>query len=148
METQDYTASITVNAPAQEAFYTINNVTTWWTEDLAGGSHNLGDEFTVRFEDIHVTTQKLIEVTPYTKVVWLVTNSKLNFVEDKHEWTNTTISFDIAEHDGQATIHFTHHGLQPTLQCYNGCSKGWDYFIKGSLFKLLTEGKGTPGIPK
>ena len=148
MERQDYHVSFTVNAKPHEVFNTINNVTTWWTENLDGASQKLGDEFTVRFDDIHVTTQKLVEVVPDKKVVWLVTESNLNFVENKHEWTNTTISFEIQEQGDQTQVNFTHFGLVPTVQCFGGCSKGWDYFIKGSLYKLLTDGKGTPGLMK
>lgn len=143
-EKQDYNASITVNATVHEAFECINSVTKWWTENLEGSSQKLNDEFTVHFDDIHVSKQKLVEVIPDKKVVWLVTDSKLNFVEDKHEWTNTKISFEISNQDNKTQINFTHFGLVPNVQCYEGCVKGWDYFIKGSLFKLLTEGKGTP----
>ena len=142
----DYTATLTVDATAQQAFESINSVTKWWTPDLEGASQQLNDEFTVRFDEVHVSTQKLIEVIPDKKVVWLVTDSKLTFVKDQHEWTNTTIAFEISSQEGKTAIHFTHFGLVPEVQCYSGCSQGWDYFIKGSLFKLLTEGKGTPGF--
>ncbi len=30
------------------------------------------------------------------------------------------------------------------VECYTSCTKGWDYYIKDSLFKLLTDGKETP----
>jgi Activator of Hsp90 ATPase homolog 1-like protein len=145
MKKQDYNASITVNATAKEVFKSITSVSKWWTEDLEGSSQKLNDEFTVRFDDIHVSKQKLVEVIPDKKVVWLVTDSRLNFVEDKQEWTNTKISFEISNHDNKTKINFTHFGLVPNVECYDGCVKGWDYFIKGSLFKLLTKGKGTPG---
>jgi hypothetical protein len=146
MKTQDYTASITADTTAQEAFDAINNVSAWWTENLEGGSKKMNDAFTVRFGDVHVSTQKLIELIPGKKVVWLVTYSKLTFIEDEDEWTNTTISFDIAEKDGKTQVTFTHVGLVPDVQCYGGCSKGWNQYIKGSLFKLLTEGKGAPDL--
>jgi hypothetical protein len=77
-------------------------------------------------------------------VVWLVTDSNLNFVKDKHEWTNTKISFVIDEKGGKTHIHFTHIGLVPGIECYSGCSNAWGQYIKGSLFKLLMEGKGSP----
>jgi hypothetical protein len=144
MKQQDYNKSITVDATAHEAFKTINSVTEWWTENLNGNSQKTGDEFTVQFGDVHKTKQKLIEVVPDKKVVWLVTDCNLNFVKDKQEWKNTTISFEISNHDNKTEIHFTHVGLVPEIECYNSCTKGWDYYIK-SLFNLLTEGKGTPG---
>jgi hypothetical protein len=144
MKNLDYTVSITVKATPQEAFKGINRVTKWWTENLEGHSQKLNDEFTVRFGDVHMSKQKLIEVIRDKKVVWLVTDSKLNFVKDKQEWTNTKICFEIVEMNGKTQIHFTHMGLHPEAECFNGCSNAWHQYIKGSLFKLLTEGKGTP----
>ena len=144
---KDYTASITVSVSPREAFNSINNVTKWWTEELTGQSQKLNDEFTVRFfDDVHVSTQRLVELIPDNKIVWLVTDSKLNFIKDKSEWTNTKISFEISNHDNQTQINFTHIGLGPQVECFNDCSKGWDHYFKGSLFKLLTEGKGMPEL--
>ena len=145
MNEQDYHIRIAVDATAHEAFESINSVSKWWTENLEGSSQKPGDEFTVRFGDVHMSKQKLVEVIPNKKVVWLVTDSKLNFVEDKQEWTNTKILFEIAEQDGKTQINFSHLGLVPQVECYNSCSNAWGQYIKGSLFKLLTEGKGTPG---
>ena len=145
MNKQDYTASIAVNATPQEVFKKINSVTKWWTEDLKGSSQQLNDEFTVRFGDVHVSKQKLVEVIPDKKVVWLVTGSKLNFIEDESEWTGTKISFELSNDDDKTQIHFTHIGLVPEVECYRDCTRGWDHYIKKSLFKLLTEGKGSPG---
>ncbi|QDK78738.1 SRPBCC domain-containing protein [Spirosoma sp. KCTC 42546] len=146
MNEQDYTASLTLNATPHDVFEHINNVTAWWTDDLEGHSHQLNDEFTVRFDDIHVSTQKVVELIPDQKVTWLVTDSKLTFVEQQHEWTNTTISFELSTLDNKTHLQFTHFGLVPSVQCYTGCTKGWDYYVKGSLCSLLTEGKGTPGL--
>src|SRR5688500_6918476 len=147
MNKKDYSTSITVKATPRHVFESINNVSKWWTENFKGQSENLNDEFTVRFfNDIHVSTQKLVEVIPDKKVVWLVTDSKLNFIKDKQEWTNTKISFEISSVGNKTQVRFTHHGLVPEVECFKDCTKGWDYYIKGSLFKLLTEGKGEPGI--
>jgi hypothetical protein len=146
MKKQDYTATITVDASLQETFREINNVTKWWTDELKGSSQKLNDEFIVQFGDVHMSTQKLIEFLPDEKVVWLVTDSQLNFIKDKKEWTNTKISFELSRQADKTQIHFTHIGLIPEVECFKSCTRGWDYFIKGSLFKLLTEGKGTPGL--
>ncbi|MXV50133.1 SRPBCC domain-containing protein [Pedobacter sp. HMF7647] len=144
MERQDYSVSFLADLSPEEVFNSVNSVTKWWTRNLEGNSQNLNDEFTVRFDDIHMSKQKLTELIPYKKVVWLVTVSKLTFVDTMDEWTNTKISFDISERENKTQVDFTHHGLVPGFECYDGCSKGWDYYIKGSLYKLLTEGKGTP----
>lgn len=146
MNNKDYTATLLVDQSPKEAFDAINNVSGWWTENLDGSSKKLNDEFTVRFDDVHMSTQKLVEVIPDKKVVWLVVDSQLNFVKDRHEWTNTRISFEIAEKDGKTDIHFTHIGLTPGVECYRGCTNAWDGYIKGNLFRLLTEGKGNPEL--
>lgn len=146
MKNQNYTINLSVDASAHDVFKSINNVAAWWTDDLKGNSEKLNDVFTVQFADMHVSTQKLIEVIPDKKIVWLVTDSNLSFIKDKSEWTNTTIIFDISRNSNQTHIKFTHVGLVPDIECYKDCTKGWEYYIKGSLFKLLTEGKGTPGL--
>jgi len=141
---KDYHTSIIVHATAQEAFDGINNVRGWWTENLEGSSEKPGDEFTVRFGDVHVSTQKLVEVIPDKKVVWLVTDSQLNFIKDKQEWTGTKISFEIVEKDNKTTIDFTHHGLVPGIECFNACSNAWGDYINNSLRSLVNTGKGQP----
>ena len=146
MTKQDYTAIIKVDKSIQDTFKAINSVSKWWTDDLVGCSQKLNDEFTVQFADIHKTGQKIIEFVPNKKVVWLVTECRLNFVKDEEEWNNTKISFELSRQGDKTQMHFTHFGLVPEVECFKSCSKGWDYYIKGSLFKLLTEGKGTPGL--
>jgi hypothetical protein len=146
MKAQDYTESITVNATAQEAFKDINSVTKWWTENLEGSSQKLNDEFTVQFGDIHASKQKFVEVIPDKKVVWLVTDSKLNFLKDKQEWTGTKISFEIFEKDKKTQIRFTHLGLVPKIECFNDCSNAWSQYIQQSLLNLINTGKGQPTL--
>ena len=144
MKQEDYSVSIVANVTAQEAFKSINSVTKWWTENLEGHSERLNDVFTVRFGDVHVSTQKLVEVIPNKKVVWLVTDSNLNFVKDKHEWTGTKISFEIFEKNNQTEIRFTHLGLVPKYECFDACSNAWGEYIQQSLLSLIRTGKGQP----
>ena len=146
MNKQDYTASFSVDASPEQVFSSINSISKWWTDDLEGSAEKLHDEFTVHFGDVHVSTQKIVELVPGKKIIWLVTHSKLNFIKDQQEWNNTSIHFDISSQNNKTLVNFTHFGLVPQIACFKDCSKGWDYYFKGSLFKLLTEGKGTPGL--
>lgn len=146
MKKQDYTIQLVVDIPADAVFKSINNVAAWWTDDLKGSSKKLNDVFAVQFADMHVSTQKIVEFIPDKRIVWLVTESSLSFIKDKSEWTNTKIVFDLTQKNDQTYIQFEHIGLTAEIECYKDCTKGWDYYIKGSLFKLLTTGKGTPGL--
>lgn len=146
MNTQDYSASFTVNSSPGQVFNSINNVSAWWTGDLEGSSEKLNAEFTVHFGEVHVSTQKIVAFVPGKKITWLVTASKLNFIKDQQEWNNTSLHFNIEQNGSHTEVNFTHAGLCPQMECFKDCSKGWDYYFKGSLYKLLTEGKGTPGL--
>jgi len=144
MEKQDYTASITVNATAQEAFNAINNPRGWWSENIDGGTEKLNDEFIYHYQDIHYCKIKLIEVVPDQKVVWLVLDNYFKFTKDKNEWIGTKMVFDILQKDGQTEIRFAHEGLVPQYECFEICREAWTNYIKYSLRNLITIGKGQP----
>ncbi|HEY8931373.1 MAG TPA: SRPBCC domain-containing protein [Mucilaginibacter sp.] len=141
MNNQDFTLSFVLDQTPREVFNAINNVTAWWTENLTGGSQKQGDEFSVCFGDIHYSKQKLTTVEPDAKVVWLITDSKLTFVKTQDEWTGTECIFDISKEGNKTLLRFTHHGLVPQFECFNGCSTGWTYYIN-SLVSLITTGEG------
>lgn len=143
MNQQDYNATITVNAPVQEAFKSVESVSKWWTENLEGSTKHFDDVFTVRFGETFVTF-KTIELVPDKKIVWFVTDCNLHWLTNKKEWNGTRLSFELSTGNNLTTVRFTHIGLAPQIECYNDCRKGWDQYIKGSLSKLITEGRGLP----
>lgn len=143
MKKQDYSTSIMVNAAAQDAFKSINNVSGWWTENLEGSSQKLNNEFTVRFGETFVTV-KITELIPGGKIVWDVMDCNKPWLKNKKEWVGTKISFEISEKDGKANIRFSHLGLVPAFECFDVCSNAWGQYIQQSLLSLINTGKGRP----
>jgi hypothetical protein len=138
----NYSATIEVAKSAEDVFNHINDVSKWWSKDFEGSSSKLNDEFVICHPGAHYSKQKLIEVIPGKKVVWLVTASELDWLEkDKHEWTNTRMIFEITANEDKAVLHFTHEGLVPEKECYARCEQGWNMVIKDRLFNFITDGK-------
>jgi hypothetical protein len=143
MNGQDFNCSITAKVTANEAIKAISEVNQWWAKNFEGASEKLNDVFTVRFGTTHVTF-RVSELTPGAKVVWDVIDSYLPWLENKTEWTETKILFEVFSTGGTTTINFTHLGLNPQAECYKQCEAGWTEHVTGSLHKLLTEGVGEP----
>ena len=148
MNTKHFTTTIVVDRTPQQAFDAINDVRGWWSGEIEGRTDALGAEFTYSYKTVHRTTQKITEFVHGKKIVWHVTASQLNFVRDKSEWDGTDIVFEIAskrDEAGEKTeIRFTHVGLVPTIECYDGCSGAWGFYVNESLRRFIESGKGEP----
>jgi len=139
---QSFTSTFLVDQDPDVVFAAINDVRGWWTGEIEGDTDRLGAEFTYRYEDVHYSKQKITELVPDERVVWLVEDSYLNFVEDKTEWNGTHISFDISRKGEQTEVCFTHHGLIPEYECFDACSGAWSFYMKESLRSFISNGKG------
>ncbi len=144
MKDTNFTATIKVLRSPGDVFKAITeDVAKWWGgPDLAGSSTHLNDEFIIHHPGAHYSKQKLVEVIPNKKIVWLVTESTLHWLQkDKHEWQNTKMIFEISAEDDKTILHFTHEGLVPAKECYPLCHQGWNTVIKDYLFHYIADGR-------
>jgi hypothetical protein len=138
-----FTATIEVKSTPANVFHCITaGVSKWWGgKDLTGSSTKLNDEFIINHPGTHYSKQKVAEVIPDKKIVWLITESSLPWLKDPGEWTNTKMIFVIIGKGDTTVLHFTHEGLTPDKECYARVSEGWSTVIKEWLRDFINEGK-------
>ena len=146
MKNKNFTATLVVDQTPEEVFNAVRNVRGWWSgyysEEIKGDSKELNDEFSFRAgEGVHYSKQKLIEVIPNKKLVWMITESELSFLEKKDEWTGTKVIFDISTKGDKTQLVFTHDGLTPEVECYDACAPAWSQYIENKLLPLITTNK-------
>lgn len=141
MKKENFSYSFKSSKTPETIFSLLLDVDQWWYgiygETIKGESHQLNDEFS--FEagaGMHYSKQKLIELIPAKKIVWLVTDSRLSFLSDTGEWMNTKIGFDISRKEDKTEVTFTHEGLTPQIECYDQCSAGWTGYLDNLSKKL------------
>jgi len=142
----DFSYSFAVKASAEVAMKSISQVNLWWAKNFKGKSAKLNDKFSVYFGgpgDTFVDFE-ICQLIPEKKVVWLVTDCNLHWIDDKKEWKNNEVIWNLSEKDGKTTIDFVHKGMTPESECYETCKPGWTHHIKDSLIKLIEKGIGVP----
>lgn len=145
MKALDFRLTLSTERTPQEVYQAIINVREWWSgyhdEEFTGSTEKLNDEFSFSAAGgIHYCKQKLVEVIPNKKVVWLITDSVLGFVEKKDEWIGTKVIFEISKTGGQTQLIFTHEGLTPEIECYNSCAPSWTNYLENKLLLLINKG--------
>lgn len=144
MAEKSFTTMVTFAKPQQEIFKHItHDVVKWWGgKDLKGSTVALNDEFTIHHPGTHFSRQKIVELIPDKKVVWLVTESEFSWLKgNKAEWTNTKMILELSTDDDKTVLHFTHEGLVPGLECYERIAEGWKTVIGSWLVKFVNTGK-------
>ncbi|WP_329791793.1 SRPBCC domain-containing protein [Lentzea sp. DG1S-22] len=139
-----YTTSYVVEQSTDEVCAAVLDVRAWWTGEVEGRTDEVGAEFTYRHPPQHYSRQRVTELEPGRRVVWLVTDSRLSFVAEPAEWTGSEVVFDIVPAGDGTGLRFTHVGLVPDVECFGACSTAWLHYVNGSLHSLITTGRGLP----
>lgn len=135
MSTKNFIHSFKTKKSPDDVFQLLLQIEVWWSglyeETIQGKSQNLDDEFSFRAGNgAHYSKQKLIELIPGKRIVWLVTESKLDFLDKPNEWTGTKISFEVSWESNKTKVTFIHEGLRPQLACYKSCSDAWTNYLQ------------------
>lgn len=139
---EDFQWSLLTDRTPQEVFKAIRKVRTWWAgyhdEEFSGDTENLYDEFSfVAAGGMHCSTQRIEELVPDKKMVWLITDGFLGFVEKSDEWVGSRIIFEIGKVDSKTQLVLTHQGLTPEIECYDSCAPSWTAYLKNKLVPLI-----------
>lgn len=137
---QDFSTTIVVDQTPEQAFAAIANVRGWWMGEHEGAAGELGAKLTYRYKDMHRSTHEVTEAIPGKRLVWKVIDSRLEFIQDKSEWTGTAIIFDISRKGDKTEVVFTHAGLNPSHECYDACSRTWSSLVGDKLRQLIANG--------
>lgn len=135
MHSNNFQFSFTTSKSISEVFQHLINPKKWWVglynEVIEGKSTAINDVFSFKAGDgVHYSNQKLVQLEPNRKIVWLVTESNLSFLTNTNEWVGTKIGFHLEQLDNQTKVTFTHEGLVPDIECYNSCSNAWTQYLQ------------------
>lgn len=140
-DTTDFSYKFESSATPNSIYTALLNVRSWWTglhsEKIEGNTDKLNKAFTYHAGDgAHYSKQQLVTLIPDKKIVWLVTDSHLNFLKDNNEWTGTKICFEIIKQGDKTEVRFTHEGLVPQIECFEVCSSVWTHYLENLAEKL------------
>jgi uncharacterized protein YndB with AHSA1/START domain len=139
-----FATAITVDATADAVVAALLNPRAWWSASIEGDTGRVGDTFIFNVPGVHWSRIRVSDIVPGRQVVWDVLDARIEYVEDKAEWTGTRLVFDVAPHGGGTRVTLTHVGLVPELACYESCSASWQDLATGSLRELITTGRANP----
>ena len=131
-------------ASVYDALTTETGLKNWWTGTCDIGRSE-GDLSTFRFDESW-KTMRIEKLQPSSEVRWRCEDSSIDLDDGSKsgEWVNTTCLFRLVPLSDQTTaLHFQHLGLQPELECYDDCKRGWTRFLN-SLKHYVETGLGEP----
>src|ERR1700741_494902 len=92
-----YSVSIAFAKSPDDVFDNIINLSKWWPEEFEGESIKLNTEFVFKTGEGHYSKNKVIELVPNKKIVWLTTESLRK--ADNFDWSGTKMIFELTPKD-------------------------------------------------
>jgi uncharacterized protein YndB with AHSA1/START domain len=139
-EAPSYRSQVQFSKPPEvvfDALTTLAGLAGWWSPVTGSGA--TGGELRLDHNHPDPLVISVAAADRPRSVAWTVLAYPLN-----PEWVGTHITFTLRPSRAGGTIlEFRHDGLTPQLECYDHCSRGWDYFLP-SLRDHVETGTGSP----
>jgi uncharacterized protein YndB with AHSA1/START domain len=139
--TDDFRATKTFESAPDAVFSALTDIgalTDWWTP--AAGGANKGATLRFLMGDQEVV-MRVDEADRPSLVRWDVL-----VCEAASDWVGTSITFDLDPIPSGTELRFHHHGLNPSLECFEMCNAGWTRHL-ASLVDYVDRGAGSPNPP-
>lgn len=144
----DFRSALTVEAPPAAVFDALllpAGPRGWWTTDGSvvpetGGTIRLNWSPST-FIEFRVDRLERPAATDWTCVAQFDDN-----LPQPDEWVGTTLAFRLRAEKGRTRLSLVHRGLEPALDCYDVCARGWDAFLHTSLKPMVETGAGAPWV--
>lgn len=139
--TDDFRSTKTFAAAPDPVFSAVTDIdalTGWWTP--AAGGAAAGETLRFLMGDLEVVMQ-VDEADRPSRVRWSVL-----VCEAAPDWVGTSITFDLEPVGAGTELRFHHHGLNPSLECFEMCNAGWTRHL-ASLVDYVDRGAGSPNPP-
>jgi len=139
--TDDFRSTRTFAAAPDAVFSALTDIdalTGWWSP--AGGGAKAGETLRFLMGD-HEVVMLVDEADRPSRVRWSVL-----VCEPIPDWVGTSITFDLEPVGAGTKLLFHHHGLNPSLECFEMCNAGWNQYLP-SLVAYVDRGAGSPIAP-
>jgi hypothetical protein len=143
----DYKQSVLISGSKEAIFKAITLQIDQWWGNVDQPATELDNIFKVSFGEAFWVF-KIIDFKENSLITWECIESNqvhAGLKGIKEEWLGTKLHWHIIkENDETIKVDFVHEGLIPAFNCYDVCSKAWDYFITDSLKSYIENGIGKP----
>lgn len=140
--TENFSTSIITDIAPAEALQKISRIADWWGVGFEGSAEQQGNQFVIKMGAEAWFNFTVSELIPGKKVVWHVDDCYMPWYDDKTEWKDHNMLFELSETDDQTQLTFTHEGLVAGIACFKDCVPGWTHWITRSLLSYFNTGQG------
>jgi uncharacterized protein YndB with AHSA1/START domain len=144
----DFRCELVIGAPPADVFETLAvpaGPDGWWTTD-GETAHEPGGTIRLNWSPADYIEFRVDRFEPAAAVDWTCVAQHDENLPQPDEWVGTTLAFRLRPEGGGTLLRLVHRGLEPRLDCYGVCVRGWEAFLHASLKPLAEGGEGSPWV--